>query len=100
MDIEVLKIVLIGVLMGFLWHIAIHLLVIFKPCVTNLAVTEVLKDPHKYVRYEHMMYFLRNMICFFFVLLLFIAAWRGDIKIIKQKDIVEISVNSDNKKAE
>ena len=94
---ELFKIILVGVLMSFLWHIAIHLYVVFHPCGTNMAVTEVLKDPRKYVRYEHMVYFLRNMVGFFFVLMLFIAACRGNVKFTKVNDKTEMSINADIK---
>ena len=95
MEIELFKIVLVVVLVGILWHIAVHLVVVFWPYATNTAVEEVLKAPHKYVRYEHMKYFLRNMVGLFFVLMLFIAACRGNVKITKVNDKAEMSINAD-----
>lgn len=88
-----LCIVLGVILLGFLYHIVMHLLAIFCPHVTKVAVEVVMKDPTKHVVYEHMLYFLRNMIGFFIALMLFVEACNGHVKVTKTENSTEISVN-------
>ena len=95
MSMEFFKILLVGVLVSFFSHIVFHLLAVFHPCITRMAATEIMKDPQKHVRFEHMMYFLRNMVGFFFVLMLLIAVCRGNVKFTKVNGKTEMSINAD-----
>lgn len=48
-------------------------------------------DPYKYVRYEEMCHFLRNMVYLFFVCMLLFAACDGNIHLEKNTEPIEIS---------
>ena len=69
-----------------------HLLAIFCPHVTKVAVEVVMKDPTKHVVYEQMLYFMRNMIGFVIALTLFVEACNGHVKVTKLENGTEISV--------
>ena len=83
-------IVLIASLISILWHLFIHIMVMFSSEVRDKAVEHVLKDPRKYVGDEHACYFIRNMFALLVVLMLLVAAFRGNIKISEKSTEVEI----------
>ncbi len=86
--------IFIMVLMSFLFHIVMHLLTIFLPSMTDRAVEAILEDPHRHVRGEHFLYFLRNMTCFAFLLILFIAVYKRNTVPQKKTDNIElVSIN-------
>jgi hypothetical protein len=58
MEMTIIYIVLVVLLLGILWHIFYHLMVVFHKDTTDLYINKVLEDPYKYVRCEEMCYFL------------------------------------------
>ena len=83
MEMTIIYVVLIGLLLGIIWHIFLHLMAVFHKGTTNIVVKKVLEEPYKYVRQEEMCYFLRNMVYLVFVCLLLFAACNGNIEIYK-----------------
>ena len=75
----IIYIVLITLLIGIIWHIFCHLIVVFHQGTTDLYVKKVLEDPYKYVKDEEMCYFIRNMVYLFFVGQLLFAACKGNL---------------------
>ena len=91
MEMTIIYIVLVGLLLGTLWHIFYHLMVVFHQDSTDLYVKKVLEDPYRYVKAEEMCYFMRNMVYLFFVCMLLFAACNGDIHFEKNTKPIEIS---------
>ena len=91
MEMTIIYIVLIVLLLGILWHIFCHLMIVFHQDTTDLCVKKALEDPYKYVRDEEMCYFMRNMVYLFFVYMLLFAACNGNMKFDKNTKQIEIS---------
>ena len=91
MEMTIIYIVLIVLLLGILWHILCHLMLIFHQDTTDHYVKKVMEDPYKYVRNEEMCYFIRNMIYLFFVCMLLFAACNGNMRFEKKTKLIEIS---------
>lgn len=91
MEMTIIYIVLIVLLLGILWHIFYHLMVVFHKNTTDLCVNKVLEDPYRYVKAEEMCYFMRNMVYLFFVCMLLFAACNGNIHFKKNTKPIEIS---------
>lgn len=91
MEMVFIYILLIVLILGIIWHIFYHLMVVFHQDTTDLFVKKVLKDPYKYVKIEEMCYFFRNMVYLYFACTLLYAACSGNIKIEKSTNTVEIS---------
>lgn len=91
MEMTIIYIVLIVLLLGILWHIFCHLMIVFHKDTTDLLVKKVLEDPYRHVRYEEMCYFMRNMVYLFFVCMLLFAACNGNMMFEKKTKQVEIS---------
>lgn len=91
MEMTIIYIVLIGLLIGIIGHIFYHLMIVFHKNTTDFCVKEVMKDPYKYVRYEAMCYFFRNMVYLFFVCMLLFAACNDNMKFEKKTKQIEIS---------
>lgn len=91
MEMTIIYIVLIVLLLGILWHILCHLMVIFHQDTTDIYVKKILGDPYKYVRTEEMCYFMRNMVYLFFVCELLFAACNGNMRYDKKTNSIEIS---------
>ena len=91
MEMIIIYIVLITLLLGILWHIFCHLMVVFHQDTTDIYIKKVLEDPYKYVREEEMCYFMRNMVYLFFVCTLLFAACNGNIHFEKKTKLIEIS---------
>ena len=91
MERTIIYILLIIILLGILWHIFCHLMVVFHHGTTDIYVKKVLEDPYKYVRNEQMCYFIRNMVYLFFVCMLLFAAYNGNMKFEKTTNSIEIS---------
>ena len=68
MEMTIIYIILISLLIGIVWHIFYHIMVIFHQDTTDIFVKKVMEDPYKYVRDEEACYFLRNMVYLFFVI--------------------------------
>ena len=91
MEMTIIYIVLIVLLLGILWHIFCHLMAVFHQDTTDIYVKKTLEDPYKYVRYEEMCYFMRNMVYLFFVCMLLFAACNGNMRFKKNTKQIEIS---------
>lgn len=91
MEMTIIYIVLIVLLLGILWHIFCHLMVVFHQDTTDHCVKKVLEDPYKYVLDEEWSYFMRNMVYLFFVCVLLFAACNGNMRFEKKTKQIEIS---------
>ena len=91
MEMTIIYIVLIVLLLGILWHIFCHLMIIFHQDTTDICVKKVLEDPYKFVRDEEICYFMRNMVYLSFVCMLLFAACNGNIHFEKKAKTIEIS---------
>jgi len=89
MAMTIIYIVLVVFLLGIIWHIFCHLLVVFHKDTTDLYVKKVMEDPYEYVKTEEMCYFFRNMVYLYFVGQLLFAACNGNLTY--QDKTVEIS---------
>ena len=96
MEMTIIYILLIIILLGILWHIFCHLIVVFHQSTTDIYVKKLMENPYKYVREEEMCYFMRNMVYLFFVCILLFAACNGNIKYEKMTNSIEIN-NMKNK---
>ena len=79
MTLLIIKIVLIILLIRIIFYEFAHLGCIFWDYGTQTIVDEILKDPYKYVRYDHMCKFMYNMIWIVVFIQLLIAAYNGRI---------------------
>ena len=79
MTLLIIKIVLIILLIRIIFYELAHLGCIFWDYGTQSMVDEILKDPHKYVRDDHMCKFMYNMIWIVVFIQLLIAAYNGRI---------------------
>ena len=91
----IIYIVLIILLLGAMWHIFCHLMIIFHQDTTDLYVKRVMEDPYKYIRNEEMCYFIRNIFYLCFICILLFAACDGNIKFEKNTKPIKISVVKD-----
>lgn len=91
MEMTIIYILLIIILLGILWHIFFHLMVVFHQSTTDICVKKVMENPYKYVREEEMCYFFRNMVYLSFISLLLFAACNGNMKFEKTTKSIEIS---------
>ena len=96
MEMTIIYILLIIILLGILWHIFFHLMVVFHQSTTDAYVKKVMENPYKYVRDEEMCYFFRNMVYLFFISMLLFAACNGNMKFEKTTNSIEIN-NMKNK---
>ena len=96
MEMTIIYILLIIILLGILWHIFCHLMIVFHQSTTDIYVKKVMENPYKYVRDEQMCYFFRNMVYLFFISMLLFAACNGNMKFEKTTNSIEIS-NMKNK---
>ena len=87
----IICIVLIVLLLGILWHMFFHLMVVFHQDTTDIYVKKVMEDPYRYFRDEEMCYFIRNMVYLFFVCMLLFAACNGNMRFDKKTKQIEIS---------
>ena len=91
MGMTIIYIVLVAFLLGIIWHIFCHLMIIFHQDTTDICVKKILEDPYKYIRDEEMCYFIRNMVYLFFVCMLLFAASNGNIHSEKKTKPIVIS---------
>jgi len=81
MTITIIKIVLIILLIRVLLLSLGHLLTAFWDEANKMAVNEILKDPSKYVRDEHIGIFFTNMIWVYVFIQLLICVFKGNLTI-------------------
>ena len=91
MEMTIIYIVLIGLLIGIIWHILCNLMVVFYQHTTDLYIKKVMEDPYRYVRNEHMCHFMRNMLYLWFVCMFLIISCNGNIHFEKKTKQTEIS---------
>lgn len=91
MEMVIIYTILIILLIGIVWHIFIHLMVVFHKDTTDICVKKVMENPYNYVRTEEMCYFMRNMIYLSLVCTLLFAACNGNMRFEKNTKQIEIS---------
>lgn len=79
MEILIIKIILIILLIRVIVLSIGHLAIVFYNEATKAAVKELLKDPEKYLRDEHLGIFFTNMIWVMIFISLLISAFTGNI---------------------
>ena len=89
-----MKVTLSIIVISILIHVCVHLMIVFHRETTNKAVEKVLEDTHKYVRYQHMLYFFRNMFYLYIALILLWSAFANNLKVIHNSETTEINVNA------
>lgn len=93
MGVIIIKAILIISLIGILYHLLCHLIIIFYPYAKDMAIKIILENPYKYVVDEHMCYVIRNMIYLFLCVIFLVAACNGNITVIEKKDSSVININ-------
>ena len=93
MEVIIIKTVLIIILIGILYHLLCHLLIIFYPYAKDMAIKAILENPYKHVMNEHMCYVIRNMIYLAICVVFLVAACNGNVTVIEKKDSTEININ-------
>ena len=81
MEILIFKIVVIILLIRVSVLSVGHLIIVFWDEATKMGVEEILKDPAKYIRDEHIGTFFTNMIWVMIFISLLIAAFKGNVTI-------------------
>ena len=81
MEILIFKIVVIILLIRVILLSVGHLAIVFWDEATKMAVEELLKNPAKYIRDEHIGTFFTNMIWVMIFISLLIAAFKGNVTI-------------------
>jgi len=79
MEILIFKIVVIILLIRVIVLSVSHLIIVFCEEATKMAVEELLKNPAKYIRDEHIGTFFTNMIWVMIFISLLIAAFKGNV---------------------
>ena len=79
MELFIFKIIVIGCLIRLICLQIGHLSVAFYKEANKMQVDEILKDPEKYVRYDHLQTFTYNMIWLVFIIALIVAAFTGHV---------------------
>lgn len=77
----ILKIVSIALLLRIIWLIIFHLFVVFYDKATEEAIDEILKNPKKHVRDEHVCSFMYDLVWLYIFIKLIIYAFSGQITI-------------------
>lgn len=93
MELIIIKAILIIILIGILYHLLCHLLIIFHPDAKDMAIKVILENPYKHVMNAHMCYVIRNMIYLFICVIFLVAACNGNITVIDKKDSTGININ-------
>lgn len=84
MELLIFKIVIIVCLIRLIFLQVGHLTVAFYKEANKMQVNEILKDPEKYVRYDHLETFMTNMIWLVFIIALIVAAFSGNVTFVNQ----------------
>ena len=81
MELLIFKIFLIAIIIIIVYLMISHLFVVFYDKSTDDAVNDILNDPRKYVRTDHMLKFMGDMIWFYIFLKLLWGVFSGNIMI-------------------
>lgn len=81
MEILIFKIVVICLLIRVIGLIIGHLTIVFWDYANKMAVDQILENPEKYVRDEHICKFMNDMIWVMLFISLLVAAFKGNITI-------------------
>ena len=84
MELLIFKIIVIGCLIRLIFLQVGHLFIAFNKDGNKMQVDEILKDPEKYVRYDHLETFMSNMIWLVFIIALIVAAFSGNVTFVNQ----------------
>ena len=84
MELFIFKIIIIGCLIRLICLQVGHLYIAFNEEGNKMQVDEILKDPEKYVRYDHLETFINNMIWLIVIIVLIIAAFSGNVTFVNQ----------------
>ena len=84
MELLIFKIIVIGCLIRLIFLQVGHLYISFNKEGNKMQVDEILKDPEKYVRYDHLETFMTNMIWLVFIIALIVAAFSGNVTFVNQ----------------
>ena len=88
MELLIFKIIVIGCLIRLIFLQIGHLTVAFYKEANKMQVDEILdeilKDPEKYVRYDHIEKFIDNMFWVVIFIILIIAAFSGNVIFVNQ----------------
>lgn len=93
MELIIIKAILIIILIGILYHLLCHLIIIFYPYAKDMAIKIILENPYKHVIDEHMCYVIRNMVYLFICVTFLVAACNDNITVIDKKDSSMININ-------
>ena len=84
MELLIFKIIVIGCLIRLIFLQVGHLYIAFNKEGNKMQVDEILKDPEKYVRYDHLSIFMTNMIWAVFIIALIVAAFSDNVTFVNQ----------------
>lgn len=84
MELLIFKIIVIICLIRLIFLQVGHLFIAFNKDGNKMQVDEILKDPEKYVRYDHLETFMNNMIWLVFIIALIVAAFSGNVTFVNQ----------------
>ena len=84
MELLIFKIIVIGCLIRLIFLQIGHLYIVFNKEGNKMQVDEILKDPEKYVRYDHIEKFIDNMFWVVIFIILIIAAFSGNVTFVNQ----------------
>ena len=84
MELLIFKIIVIGCLIRLIFLQVGHLFIAFNKDGNKMQVDEILKDPEKYVKYDHLETFMSNMIWLVFIIALIVAAFSGNVTFVNQ----------------
>ena len=84
MELLIFKIIVIGCLIRLIFLQIGHLYISFNKEGNKMQVDEILKDPEKYVKWDHLETFMTNMIWLVFIIALIVAAFSGNVTFANQ----------------
>lgn len=84
MELLIFKIIVIVCLIRLIFLQVGHLYIAFNKDGNKMQVDEILKDPEKYVKYDHLETFMNNMIWLVFIIALIVAAFSGNVTFVNQ----------------
>lgn len=84
MELLIFKIVVIVCLIRLIFLQIGHLYISFNKEGNKMQVDEILKDPEKYVKWDHLETFMTNMIWLVFIIALIVAAFSGNVTFVNQ----------------
>ena len=84
MELLIFKIIIIGCLIRLIFLQIGHLYIAFSKEGNKMQVDEILKDPEKYVKWDHLETFMTNMIWAVVIISLIVAAFSGNVTFINQ----------------